>query len=354
MKLVKILCSALLAVSSVACTQEKTEGPVRVKMTVDENPIVPYLAESLGYLKEEGVEIVPVKVEDFAPNDFQFQKPLIDGDIDMAYHWFSHAIFGARHDLPLVAVMVINDAPAMEVLVSNERRDTIHSAADFIGINVAEGATYGTKSVLTGYLAKKAGLPPQSYVSVIKEVAGRQQAVIEGLKAQKVDVVTAQQPMIAALKRENLASTLYDLSSGESTRAVLGDVWPAQSLLTSPGFAKANPRAVQGVVNAYVKVLRYMSRHSVEEIVGKLPTAYFEGKDREAEIELIRNTQASYATENFGFDPASVALVNQVLKSSAFDDSASGRWRSESADKQISLDTLYDNRFVDKAMREFP
>lgn len=352
MKMAGLLAMAICLAPAPASAGMK--APIQVRMSIDEDPVVPYLAQSLGYLEDEGIEIVPVKITDHAPNDYQFQTLLAEGKIDIAYHWFNHAIFGARNGHPVTAVMMINDAPAMEVLVAEQRKGDIRGAADFKGINIAEGATYGTKSVITGYLAQKAGLPAHSYASVIKEVAGRQQAVVEGLKAGKVDVVTAQEPMVSALKQQGLAATIYDMSSGAATARTFGSAWPAQSLLVAPGYLKKNPEAIQGVVNAYVRTLRFMASNDVRGIVAKLPDSYFAGKDRAAEIEHLRATLPSYAVSDYRIEMKSVALVNDVIRSSSFDQSPSGQWRAAGRDQPIALQALFDNRFVDRAMKRYP
>jgi hypothetical protein len=53
------------------------------------------------------------------PHDYLMQEPLTKGRIDASYHWFNHAIFGARHGFPVKAVMLFNDAPGMKVMVAN-------------------------------------------------------------------------------------------------------------------------------------------------------------------------------------------------------------------------------------------
>src|SRR6266568_7580719 len=66
----------------------------QVRMSIDEDPILLRLADSLGYLKQEGIEIVPVDLEKIAKYDYLMQEPLIKGKIDASYHWFNHTIFG--------------------------------------------------------------------------------------------------------------------------------------------------------------------------------------------------------------------------------------------------------------------
>jgi NitT/TauT family transport system substrate-binding protein len=351
--------AALLAAALVAlgCTLPAAPVPaadrtVKIRLSVDEDPIVPRLAQSLGYFKAEGVEIVPVKVDSFAKEDYLLQKPLIDGHIDAAYHWFNHAIFGARHNLPVEAVMIFNDAPGMTVMVANRARNTIRSAADFRGKRVAEGAEYGTKSLLTSYLATKAGLPPHSYTPVMLQHDGRQQAVINGLRTGRVDVMTFQEPITSALVETGMVTTLYDLNSGASTTKVLGAPWPAQSLLMAPAFIQTHPGAAQRLVNAFVRTMRFINGHTADQIVEKLPPSYFKGKNRQAEIRYIRNTLPTYAKGDYAFTPAEVQLVVKSIEAFGFDESVEGRWRGTAENPKVDVDRLYTNRFVSKAMRE--
>src|SRR6202012_5635792 len=125
--------------------------------------------------------------------------PLTKGVIDASYHWFNHTVFGARHGFPVTAVMMFDDAPAMTIMVSNRLKSEVTSAAEFKDRRIAEGAPYGTKGVITEFLAEKAGLAPHSFTPVNLEHEGRQEAVIKGLKAGNVDIMTFQEPITSAI-----------------------------------------------------------------------------------------------------------------------------------------------------------
>jgi len=321
-------------------------------MSIDEDPIVIRLAESLGYFQQEGLDLVRVDLERLGIHDYLIQEPLVKGQIDAAYHWFNHAIYGARHGFPIKGVMLFNDAPGMTILVANRLKDQIHSAADFKGKRVAEGAGYGTKSVITNYLATKAGLAPGSYTPVMTGKEGRQQAVIGGLKQGGVDVMTFQEPVTSALLDTGMVSTLYDLNSRESTSRVLGAPFPAQSLLMSPGFIQDHPETAQRLVNALVRTMRFINAHSAEEIAAKLPTNYFAGKDRGAEIRLIRSTLSTFAKDDYSLSPAAIQLAVEINLSSNFDQSEEGRWRATGDKSRVSANQLYTNAFVSKALQQ--
>jgi len=338
----------LLAVCSASAAPLTT-----VRLTVDEDPIVPRLAESLGYFKAEGLDVIRVDIMSVAPDDYLMQAPLIKGQIDASYHWFNHAIFGAHHNLPIQAVMVFNDAPGMTVLVANAVKDQIHSAADFAGRRVAEGAGYGTKSVLTHYLVRKAGLAPDSFTPVMLEKEGRQEAVIKGLRAGRVDVMTFEEPITSGIEATGLVSTLYDLNRKETTAQALGAAWPAQSLLMSPAFIEAHPETVQHLVNAFVRTMRYINSHSPDELIAALPADFF-GKDRAATIDYVKRTLPSLAQGDYSFSPKSVALVMDTMQGFAFDDSTEGKWRRTAEQPEVNAATLYNNKFVLKAMAMIP
>src|SRR5262245_33009711 len=116
---VALLLAACIGSPTPMCAAEPL---TRIRMTIDETPIIPQLAASLGYLAEQGLEIIPVDINTLSTHDFLLQQPLIDGRIDATYHWFHHAVFGARHNVPIQAVMLFNDAPGMTVFVANRVR----------------------------------------------------------------------------------------------------------------------------------------------------------------------------------------------------------------------------------------
>ena len=332
-----------------ACAAGKST-PVR--MSIDEDPITIRLATGLGYFAAEGIEIVHVDLEKLAGEDYLMQEPLMKGQIDASYHWLNHAIYGARHGFPIKAVMVFNDAPGMTVMVANRVKDQVRSAADFKGRNVAEGAGYGTKSIITSYLAAKAGVPPHGYTPVTLGKEGRQEAVIQGLKSGTVDVMTFQEPVTSALRDTKMVSVLYDLNSGASTAKVLGAAFPAQTLLMSPKYLEAHPDTVQHLVNALVKAMRFINSHSAEEIAAKLPAEYFKDKDRAAEVKLIGDTLPTFAKGDYSFKADAVKLVAEINLGSDFDKSVEGQWRATGDKSKVRPAELYTNRFVDKAMRD--
>lgn len=326
------------------------EELVEIRMSDNGDFLVPLLADHLGYFRMEGLSLTRRQVTDVAPEDFLMQQALIAGKLDASYHWFQHTVYGVRHNLPVTAVMLLNDAPGAKVMVANRVRDQIKSAADFSGKHVAEGMAYATKGMLTNLLTIRAGLPRHSYIPVFPEEAGRQKAVIEGLQRGQVDVATFLEPMTSAVEATGLVSTLYDLTSRAGTIKAFGAPYPGQCILMAPSYIKAHPQNVQHVVNAMVRAMRYINAHSAAEIAAQLPSEYFKSLDHQAELHFIQKTLPTFAQDDYSFPPEGVQLVIDTILNTDFDSSPEGIWRRTVDNPTIIPTDLYTNRFVSAAM----
>ncbi len=335
---------------SAAFAAQKALTPIR--MTVDEEPIVVTLTQSLGNFEREGIKFIFVDLEKLTGEDYLMQEALMKGRIDASYHWFNHAIFGARHGFPIEGVMVFNDAPGMTVLVANRVKGQIHGVADFKGRNVAEGAGYGTKSVIDHYLGRKAGLAPDAWTSVDLKKEGRTKAVIQGLKDNKVDVMMFEEPVVSQLMDTGMVSPLLDLNSRATAEKQLGAPFLAESLLMSPDYVKAHPETTQHLVNAFVRTMRFINSHTTDEVIAALPASYFKDGDRAATERLLRNTISNLAKGDYAFPADGVRMVADMTTSSDFDRSKEGQWRAGGDKSRVHPDALYTNRFVDEAMKE--
>ena len=346
------LAAALLAGGgSFSLTPARAADKTTIRLSIID-PLFTELGKSLGNFDREGIAIEVVEVETISPEDYLMQEPLVNGRLDASYHWFQHVVFGNRHNLPLKAVLKVCDSPGMKVLVANRLKDTVKGPADFKGRNIAEGAGYATKSTLMNLMASQAGLPPGSYTPVNQEVEGRLDHIVQGLKDGKVDVLAFMEPMTSSLLATKQVTVLYDLTNKAGTKQALGDEWLAQCVFVSDNFIAAHPDTVQHLVNAYVRTLRFVNAHTAEEIAAMLPAAYFTGKDRATEVARIGKLLTNMARDDYRFTPSAAKLVFDTMLASKFDESEEGKFRRTGENDHVTVESLYTNRFAEKAMRE--
>ncbi|MGO4856332.1 ABC transporter substrate-binding protein [Arthrobacter sp. 2MCAF14] len=299
-----------------------------------------YVAQDLGYFNDENLAVTLLNKQEI--KDLEAGG----GHLDAQVNWFQHAVFGVVNGKPQVAVMVLHDAPGITVMVSEVSKSEIRSAADFAGRRIAEGASHSAKGIVTSYLATRDGLPSGSYTPVMAAVDGRREAVTQGLQDGTVDVLTFMEPMTSYMKETGLVSTLYDLSTRESTVAEFGAVWPAESVLVTPEFAKDHPDVVQRLVNAMSRTLEYVRSSTPEQIAELLSSTYLAGKESAEAVQAIAKRWPTLSQGDYAISPESAQLIINAIKAAPFDDTVSGQTRAKVKTVGIDPSTLYTNAFV--------
>src|SRR4051812_35232494 len=92
----------------------------KVKLVNDDCLIIP-LALKQGYFAQEGLEVNVVRGEDYTPSkdDYDTQIPLNKGELTADLNWFHHVMYGAANNAPVKAVVLIQNAPGMKIMVAN-------------------------------------------------------------------------------------------------------------------------------------------------------------------------------------------------------------------------------------------
>ncbi|MBN8845867.1 MAG: ABC transporter substrate-binding protein [Sphingomonadales bacterium] len=339
--------SPALAKSS-ECRDGKSDA---LRLTGREVSIMPQLTQALGNFEKEGVKVELVFEKIYEEPHYRMQRALKRCDIDMSVHWFQHVYFGHGHDEPAVALMMFNGAPGLTVMVSDRIKGKVKSGADFRGLKVSEGMNYSTKSIVMNLLRARGGLPAGAYTPVNSGVEGRLPATIKGLDEGEVDIIAFREPHASEILKTGKVSVLYDLTTPAKTKKLLGAELPAQSLFTSPNFLRDHPDQVQKVVNAFVRTMRFVNTHSAEEVAAAMPD-YFKGKNVEAEVALLRANMPTFVTGNYRFTGAQAKLMQEAINSANYEGTEEGAFRQRAQGQHLTNAQLFDNRFVDRAMKK--
>ena len=358
----------LLALSSALCVGNLSAAPTeRIKLKLAPMPgighLVPELANGLGFFKAEGLDVEFVNVMNFIPEDWVSTELLNNGTIDAEICWYQRTVFGIGNGYPATAVFLIEDTPHLTISVANRVKDEVHSAADFKGRVVADSAGFSTKRYLTDYVMERAGLKIEDYTPAPVDWSSQIKPLTQALNEGKVDVVASMEPYTTKVLATKMVTPMFDLTTAEGTRKAIGDVWLARCLYLSPAYIKAHPDTVQRLVNAFTRTMRFINSHTAEEIVAKLPRAYFapdikndEWAEYKAEkIEEIAKVLPGMTHGNYSIPPSAANLACSVLFKTNFDDSGEGKYRLAAARSgKVKPEMTYDNRFVEKAMSQIP
>jgi NitT/TauT family transport system substrate-binding protein len=234
---------------------------------IDKQIYLPYqLAQSLGYYKKYGINMT---LSTEQSGGVGAEDAMASGQVDLAGAWYIHTVDFQSKGKDVINLVQLSGAPGERIMCS--AKSGVKSAADFKGKTMGVTDLGSGTDALTQFLASKNGISRSQYTTL---AVGAGATAIAAIKTGAADCVMTTQPTVGALESQNLATTAVDLATAKGAQAALGADWPAAGLLAQASWAKANPKAAQGVVNALVATMHWISTHTAAQIADKLPQEF--------------------------------------------------------------------------------
>ncbi|HYR84401.1 MAG TPA: ABC transporter substrate-binding protein [Terriglobia bacterium] len=284
------------------------------------------LADRLGYFKDEGLEVTIADLR----GGSEALAAMMGGSVDMVTGFYEHTIRAQAQGKRLVMVALFDRYPGLVLMVGKRHFDHVRTIKDLAGKPVGVSAPGSSTDQLVKYLLRQNDLDPHSIPVVTAGIA----TMLAALEQDRVWAGVTVDPLASKLERDGIAKALYDTRTEKGTVDIFGGPWPAGGFYTTAEFIEQNPGTVQGVVNAAVRVLRYIQEHPAEEIAAIMPESFWVA-DRDHYVESLRANLALYSPD--GIMPENGPP--NVLKSLSLVD-------GKIAEANVDLKQTYDNRFV--------
>ena len=299
------LLALLAGVIAFGCAASHAEAQTKVRLAVGGKPALFYLpltvTERLGYFKEAGLD---VEISDFAGGGRALQS-LMGGSADVVAGSFDHTIQMQAKGQPLMGVVELGRFPGFVLAVLASKAASYRGPADLKGMKIGITAPGSSTHFMARYLMARAGLKPDDAAFI---GTGTGQTAVAAVKRGEIDALVNVDPVISLLESENAIKVVADTRTLEGTRQVYGGVYPAAVLYTTPAYAQGSAAAVQGLVTALVRGLRYIATHSPEEIAKVMPAEYALG-DPANYVRSIKNSRAMFSEDGkFGREGPEIAL----------------------------------------------
>jgi NitT/TauT family transport system substrate-binding protein len=308
----------------------------RIVLLVDEIkairnfPVV--VAERLGYLKENGMDVTIMNIRD----DVFHDELLMDGRIDAVMAYYHHNVVNQSKGMSSQAIVTLGVTPGAKVLVANQAKDKYKTNADLKGSRIIAGGAGSSKTTVANYLVLAAGYKLTDYTRLGTEGKEKNAAA---LRSGAADLIVAPTPDYEYYEGQGVASTFADLTTVEGTRKGFGVVFPSSTVFMASERVKAHPEIAQHLANAMVRTLKFINTHSAEDIAAIVPTE-IRGKDQAAYLKLLKQELPMFATD--GRMPV---------------DAAEKEWRVltefNPKFKAVKVEDTYTNRFADEALRKY-
>ena len=323
---------ALALLTGVAAAQAKPKVTVAVGGGGCLCYLPTVLAKQLGEYDKAGVE---VELVDFKGGS-QALTAVLGGSADVVSGYFDHCVNLAAKNQALQSFVVYDRYPGFALVVSPRQTGAINSIKDLAGKKVGVSAPGSSTHYFLNYLLKKNGVAADD-VAVIG--VGLTSAAVAAMEQGSVDAAIMLDPAVTLLqgKFKDL-KLLSDTRTQKDTLDVFGGEYPGGALYTRADWIAKNEKAAQALTNAIVATLKWISAHTPEEIMAKMPDEMV-GGDKALYLAALKNTIAMYS-QTGRMDPKGAEAVLAVFSQSS----------PEVAKANVDLSKTYTNRFVEKAL----
>jgi NitT/TauT family transport system substrate-binding protein len=320
--------STLFAAASFAASAANAADKITIMVGGYEKQIYlpAKLAESLGYFKDEGLDVE--LLNEAAGVDAENQ--LLAGAVQGVVGFYDHCVDLQAKGKFVESLVQFSQAPGEVEMVSSKHPE-IKSPANFKGKTLGVTGLGSSTNFLTLFMASKAGLQPGDVVTVPVGAGG---TFIAAMQQDQIQAGMTTEPTISRLIKTGEASVLVDMRTVESTRKALGGTYPAASLYMETAWVDAHKDEAQKLASAFVKTLRYINTHSAAEIADKMPKDFYVG-DKDGYIKALNDGKGMFTTDGVMPEDGPKTVL-AVL--SEFSKNVKG--------KQIDLSKTYTTEFV--------
>lgn len=290
----------------------------------------PAVAEYAGFFKEEGLDI---EVQD-TKGGADAAKALIGGSVDFASMAVDHTIKAKTQGVDLVVLALYTRYTGVSLLVHNKHKDKVKTPRDLKGLKVgvtSKGS--GTHLALNATLVKF-GLKPDD-VEVVAVGTSTMPAAFEN---GTIDATMNADPYITLLVQQGKGYIIYDLTQTRDTLDLYGSDYPFTALVTRKEVLQKNPEAVQRMVNALAKAIKFVASKKPAEIAAVLPKE-FKQPDEALYLAALAHSQPALSPDGL-VDARGIETVIKSLKTAG----------DIKADASIDAASLFDLSFLKKAM----
>jgi NitT/TauT family transport system substrate-binding protein len=293
------------------------------------------VAESLGYFKNEGLDVT---INDFA-GGAQSLRALVGGSVDVVSGAFEHTVNMQAKGQKLRAFVLMGRAPQIVLGVNPKAMPNFKTIADLKGKKIGVTAPGSSTNVMANFVLAKAGLKP-SDVSIVG--VGASSGAVAAMRSGQIDAISNLDPVITLLQRSGDLKVISDTRIVPEAEKVFGGPMPAACLYAKTDFVEKNPATVQALTNAIVRADKWIQAAGPGDIIKAVPETYLLG-DRAVYIDAFLAAKGALSPDG---------MIPEKGPDTAFRALAS--IDAEIASAKLDLPAVYTNDFVKKANAKYP
>jgi NitT/TauT family transport system substrate-binding protein len=286
------------------------------------------LAESLGYFKDEGLNVELQST----PAGVDAENQLIAGAVQAVVGFYDHSIDLQSKGKEIEAIVVFGKVPGEVELVSTQAAPTFKSMADAKGKTLGVTGLGSSTDFLTQYLAQRQGVASKDYSRL---GVGAGSTFIAAMKQDRIQGGMTTEPTVAQMLKSGEAQVLVDMRTEQGTRDSLGGLYPASSLYVQNDWANSHKAEATKLAHAFARTMQYISSHSAEEIADKMPRDFY-GKDKDLYVQALKSSLPMFTADG-KMPEGGPEMVLKVLAT----------FKPQVKNAKIDLSKTYTNAFLE-------
>jgi NitT/TauT family transport system substrate-binding protein len=287
-----------------------------------------YLASSLGFFREEGLNVT---LQDFASTAKAVQS-LLGGSAEIVAGGYDAAVQMTIEGKPIQAIATLERWPPLAVVAAPRSGRQLRTINDLKGAVVGVSSPGSSTHRFINYLLVKNGRAV-SDISVVG--VGVNFSMAAAVRHGKVDAAVAGPLGMALLGKYSDLITLADCRTAEGARDTLGTSdFPSTVLMGRREWIREHPEVMRKLGKATRRVLAWIQEHSAEDVSNAMPHEY-KGEDAAVYLRAVRDILPA-------FSPDGLMAANGPATVKDFLGVSDQRAR----DASIDLLATYTNEFV--------
>ena len=296
---------------------------------------IPALARSLGYFKDEGLNVEWIDSGSGAKG----LQALVGGSADVVTGSYEHTIHMQAKGFSIISIAAHNESTGNAMGVSKAKAVAMKNGVpDLKGAIVGISGPGSSTDMFAKIVVENTGIKREdvSYIAV-----GTSSAAVAALRGGKVDAVSNVDPVISELVNSGDMILVADGRSADGAKKVYGGTFAAGCTYVTADFLARNPNTVQAIANAIVRTIIWLRTANPDKIIATLPPQYSAANPALYKQSLLANIGGFSKTGRISKESTETVLRNVVRFDPSIDPS------------KIDLSKTYTNEFVDAAMKKY-
>ena len=257
-------------------------------------PMLPVeLIPLIGADKEEGIKLT---IRHFGGGPLAI-KDMLGGNSEFAAMGFSALVETKDIKGKAYSVASMVQVPAYTLMVSVNLKDKVQTLQNLRGrtIGVHSGSRSGksTGQHIVEFLLKKAGVSPQevNFVNAGQDYKSYSATLMSGA----ADAIITNEPSATRLEQSGRAYALVNLHTPSTTKYYFGNLFQYVQLASRKDIIDQQTDKVNRMVAALIRALRWIEKHSPEEIVALIKVQSDE--EREVLKSVLAKNKAMFSPD---------------------------------------------------------